>query len=258
MQILSAEIGHHSPPAPFSANQLVSHTMEGTSLTNTNSISYWNASAFNNDQWSEITASAVSNSSAAIFACVRLSTSGQSTFYRFGWDNAALGSSGQILIGRDVNGTFSNIFIIPAITLNVGDTITAVVVGSNLLFYINDNLTYQFTDSMIASGAAGAETVPNTSLSSAAISAWSGGGFVAAPAPPNPFPPSSVYSVPDCRNYSIFPNTSVNVNGTLTYTVPSVDSRKAGAPVDSRITKPTASGTYPQNSRTPGTFGPGE
>ena len=75
-----------------------------------------------------------------------------------------------------------------------------------------------------------------------------------------------VYSVPDCRisycglvpTTNLYPNGSVNVNGTLTYTVetsnnpaiPPVDSRKAGAPV--------ASGTYPQNSRTPGTFGPGE
>jgi hypothetical protein len=42
------------------------------------------------------------------------------------------------------------------------------------------------------------------------------------------------YSVPDCRNFGNFPNHSANVQGTLTYTVPSVDSRAAGAPVDSR------------------------
>lgn len=66
------------------------------------------------------------------------------------------------------------------------------------------------------------------------------------------------YSVPDCRVVKPSSATSRNVNGTLTYdvqtssnsAVPSTDSRKAGAPV--------ASGTYPQNSRTPGTFGPGE
>jgi hypothetical protein len=67
--------------------------------------------------------------------------------------------------------------------------------------------------------------------------------------------PGSHYSVPDCR---LKPNTAVNVNGTETYTVqtsdnaaiPPVDSRKAGAPV--------VSGTYPQNSRAPGTYGSGE
>jgi hypothetical protein len=66
---------------------------------------------------------------------------------------------------------------------------------------------------------------------------------------------STPYSVPDCRTV---PNDAVEVNGTETYTVPPTESRKAGAPVDSRTTTPTASGTYPQNSRTPGTFGPGE
>lgn len=86
------------------------------------------------------------------------------------------------------------------------------------------------------------------------------------------YPPigANVYSQPDCRNYGNFPNLSVNVNGTLTYTKPSVfslqywfgttfsrtqplpvDSRAAGAPVASNV-------AYPQNSRTPGTFGPGE
>jgi hypothetical protein len=69
---------------------------------------------------------------------------------------------------------------------------------------------------------------------------------------------STVYSQPDSRNYATFPNSSRSVNGTLIYdvqtssnpAVPGTDSRTAGAPV--------ASGTYPQNSRTPGTFGPGE
>ncbi len=56
----------------------------------------------------------------------------------------------------------------------------------------------------------------------------------------------------------VTPNASRTVNQTKIYdvqtslnpSVPGTDSRTAGAPV--------ASGTYPQNSRTPGTFGPGE
>jgi hypothetical protein len=67
-----------------------------------------------------------------------------------------------------------------------------------------------------------------------------------------------VYSQPDCRNFGHFPNASRVIQGTVTYdvqtssnaAVPGTDSRTAGAPV--------ASGTYPQNSRTPGTYGPGE
>lgn len=66
------------------------------------------------------------------------------------------------------------------------------------------------------------------------------------------------YSLPDCRNFGSFPNASRTINGTKIYdvqtssnsAVPGTDSRKAGAPVDSS--------TQPQNSRTPGTFGPGE
>lgn len=56
-------------------------------------------------------------------------------------------------------------------------------------------------------------------------------------------------SVVDSRNYGNFPNTSISVNGTLTYTVQQFESRAAGAPVDSRVSKPVACGTYPQNSR---------
>jgi hypothetical protein len=70
---------------------------------------------------------------------------------------------------------------------------------------------------------------------------------------------SGAYSQPDCRNFGNFPNNSVNINGTLTYTVQKFESRAAGAPTDSRAAgAPVASGTYPQNSRTPGIFGPDE
>jgi hypothetical protein len=239
----------------FGPNALVSNTMEAASLATVNAASYWNASSFNNDQWSKITISQIGNSSASVFATLRNSTVGAQTLYRFGPSGAALGSSCSFNFQKDVAGSFTNILSIPLVTFNVGDTITAVAVGTNLYVYLNDNLFYVISDASLTSGPVGAETAPNSTLSSAAISAWSGGNLQAAPPPP---PVSLAYSVPDCRLYGNFPNHSVNVNGTLTYTVPSVDSRKAGAPVDSRTTTPTASGTYPQNSRTPGIFGPGE
>jgi hypothetical protein len=76
------------------------------------------------------------------------------------------------------------------------------------------------------------------------------------------------YSVPDARSYGNFPNTAVNVNGTLTYTGQSSSlrwwfntlfQRVFGTPADSRSSGITvASGSYPQNSRAPGVFGPGE
>lgn len=69
------------------------------------------------------------------------------------------------------------------------------------------------------------------------------------------------YSVPDCRKAPSGPNADRDVQGTLTYdvqtssnvSVPGTDSRTAGAPVDSRVAP-----NVPQNSRKPGTFGPGE
>jgi hypothetical protein len=76
-----------------------------------------------------------------------------------------------------------------------------------------------------------------------------------------PAPPSNAYSVPDCRLSPFGPNASRSVQGTLIYdkqtssnsTIPGVDSRVQGAPVDCRI-----SPNIPQNSRAPGTYGPGE
>jgi hypothetical protein len=65
------------------------------------------------------------------------------------------------------------------------------------------------------------------------------GGFVVA------FKAVSVYSQPDCRAVtSITPNSSRTVQNTVIYDVPKVDSR--------------VTSIIPQNSRTPGTFGPGE
>jgi len=70
---------------------------------------------------------------------------------------------------------------------------------------------------------------------------------------------NDAYSVPDCRNYGDFPNKPVDVRGTQTYVQP-VDSRAAGALVDSRTAgRPVdCRVNVPVNSRTPGTYGPGE
>lgn len=70
---------------------------------------------------------------------------------------------------------------------------------------------------------------------------------------------NSYYSVPDCRVTKPNSATGHTVENTIFYdqqtssnsAVPSVDSRTAGAPVDSRV-------NIPSNSRAPGTFGPNE
>ena len=65
--------------------------------------------------------------------------------------------------------------------------------------------------------------------------------------------PIMAYSFPDTRDYATFPNDSVDIQGTLHYTVPAdlshaapVDSRTAGAPSDCRLNPPNV----PLNSRT--------
>jgi hypothetical protein len=88
---------------------------------------------------------------------------------------------------------------------------------------------------------------------------WQGwvAAFISSLVPIPPPPVTTVYSIPDCRITKPNSATSRTVNGTLiddvqissNHVIPPVDSRTAGAP--------KASGTYPQNSRTPGTFGPG-
>jgi hypothetical protein len=73
---------------------------------------------------------------------------------------------------------------------------------------------------------------------------------------------SSAYSVPDSRNYGTFPNLNRNVQGTLTYDVPSVFSlrwwfdtlfnRTKPLPLDTRTVVPADSrnsGIIPQNTR---------
>lgn len=143
-------------------------------------------------------------------------------------------------------------------TFSSAQTVTITSASGGTIYYTTDGSTPTHSSSSISSG--GTITVGTTSTVKAIASATN---FVDSTTASASFTitiaPTGAYSVPDCRDYGNFPNDSVNVNGTLTYTVPSVDSRKAGAPVDSRAAgAPVACGTYPQNSRTPGTFGPGE
>jgi|SRR5579859_4533185 len=74
-------------------------------------------------------------------------------------------------------------------------------------------------------------------------------------------PTLSAYSQPDCRtSTATTPNLPRNVQGTLVYDVPKVDSRTAGLVVDCRTAGLVIDSRVAliQNSRTPGTIGPGE
>ena len=170
--------------------------------------------------------------------------------------NVAISDNGDNTFFLDVASGFNidkayDIFISPAISFSPGDVFTFGVYGSTLFLYQNSTLLLNNVDPLNKhiSGFVGIDLTPVTALTDVTAINFEAGSVTIT---------GAVYSQPDCRNYATFPNSARSVNATLTYdvqtssdsSVPGVDSRAAGAPV--------ASGTYPQNSRTPGTFGPGE
>lgn len=153
-----------------------------------------------------------------------------------------------------------------------GDKFTVAVVGNYasgniyvsrngvLILTVPLSTSPTYIDAAVTLGRAGLQlsqtvssdnTSPPTNTVDISITRWAAGSVNLVDVPSN-------YSVPDCRAIAPAPNASRNVNGTLIYdaqissnpAVPSKDSRAAGVPV--------ASGTYPQNSRAPGVYGPGE
>ena len=223
------------------------------------SIAYWNALTWGNDQWAQITIEASATINTGVGATCRQSASANTLYYFF--FAGPVGSTVTWQLAKIVAGVGTVIATGSGLPLSVGDTILGVINGTGLYIYWNNILIYGTTDSSIASGNAGLYiqgTTSGTSLTSA--QAWSGGTFQAAPPINPPIPPVSVYSQPDCRIFGNFPNASRNVQGTLTYDVqtssnpaiPSTDSR-VSKPVDSRI-----AAIIPENSRTPGIFGPGQ
>jgi hypothetical protein len=233
----------------FNAAQLASHLAEG-GVVGGNGDSYYNGVVWPTDQWSQIT---VKNCAANSYVglTLRANQNGVPTEWRVYW-NGTVGSSGSWNFQQLVNGAFHTQGPFNGLpSVNVGDVLTVSLIDQQVCVYQNGNLILLYNDTfnlITVPGAAGFMLAPITAFSDAAFSAWSGGSVLSSNFP---------YSVPDCRNYGSFPNKFRIVNNTFTYDVPNTDSRATGAPVNSS-TAPIASGTYPQNSRTPGTFGPGQ
>lgn len=168
-------------------------------------------------------------------------------------------ASGKTIIGslsialKASSAASTPVFSPPAGTYSSTQSVTISTSSSGASIYYTTDGSTPTTESTLYVGAI---TVSATTTIKAIAS---GGGFTDSSVGSATYTIQSSYSVPDCRNYGQFPNNSTNVNGTLVYTVQKFESRTAGAPVDSRTAgAPVASGTYPQNSRTPGTIGPGE
>jgi hypothetical protein len=179
----------------------------GTTASNTyrsavlgdNADSYWGALTWNDDQWFRITVGACSSSSyvGGILRSGFNPLYTAQTAYRLYW-NGSTGSGGTWTIQKFLNGSSSSLATGSA-TLNTGDTLTGVVIGTGIMLYWNDLLLGVVSDSGMASGAPGILVIPEGSLSNASITAWSAGNFVASsptpPPPPPPPPPSSAKPV---------------------------------------------------------------
>lgn len=140
---------------------------------------YWKPSTntFNNDQSSQITLTSVG---AGTFGgpVVRHQTNGTSSGY-FGFVNAG---TSQAFIYRSDSGTFTQLNLVPSVTVNIGDTIALNATGSTLTLSVNGVTKVTTTDATYTSGQPGI-AVNNTSvdnfLAGPIASSGGGGGDVA-------------------------------------------------------------------------------
>lgn len=164
--------------ASYAPAQIVSNTLEGT-VAGSNSDSYWNALNWADNQWSKVTVGACS---AVSFVGIVLRASlnnATDSAYRLYWTGST-GSSGTLTLQKAVSGSYTTLKT-ATITLNVGDTLLGVAIGSTLMFFWNDLLIFVVTDTALTSGAPGFLISPTTSTSNAQLTAWSGGNFMNPP-----------------------------------------------------------------------------
>lgn len=151
--------------------------------------------------------------------------------------------------------------LIGTFAVNIGDTIGVSAIGSTITAYVNRVAVLSGIDTQWISGTSFIEMVDATSVNNTKIASFACGRASL----------SNAYSVPDARNFGTFPNSFRTVQGTQIFDVPSSYSLRCWfdtafnptqpLPIDSRVAGVTDSrvaSIIPQNSRTPGTYGPGE
>lgn len=199
------------------------------------------------DQYAQLTLGSLSTNS-FFSMLIRAASNLGATNGRFAFK--LTGGTGAWLLSEVISGSATTVAS-GTTSYQGGDVFTLIAQGTAISVYRNAVLLTAYTDlnpgTDVFQGLtvnAGTEGAVGTFL---AYAAGTGNPFT----PPTPL----YYSQPDCR---LVPNTGVTVHGTIQYTgqtssnpaVPGTDSRGAGAPIPS--------GTYPQNNRAPGTFGPNE
>jgi hypothetical protein len=168
-------------------SQILSDVVEPASLANPNGTSYYNAISWPNDQWATITAVALANNSAVLGSGVRENTSGSPNLYLVKWNPSSgqLGQSGVWTMVKRNAGTATTLATGTGMVVSASDTITCVVIGTNIYLYWNGYLVAAATDSALTSGAAGLVNAVVTALSDSQLNGWSGGSFQAAPPIPS-------------------------------------------------------------------------
>jgi hypothetical protein len=154
--------------AIFGTAKLVSNNAEAASLTNADMV--WTGATWPADHWSEVTAAATNAS--YIGACVRVNI-GAFTSYRLYWQGT-LGGSGTLTIQKWNAGT-ATVLVTTSATVNVGDKIRAVALGSWLFLLLNGIQQLAVKDTSFATGSAGLIITPVTAITDTRLSGWSGG-----------------------------------------------------------------------------------
>ena len=176
-------------PGPLSASwttqtgagapQIVSGPFVQAASLGTAAIAVYTGSSFSNDQYSEVTIQALTNSSQFAFPIVRAAT-GAKTFYQCAFNGATGTRQTTATITKFVSGSSSALtggLGTASFTPHVGDVMRLSAVGNVLSLYQNGFLILQSQDydSAISSGSPGIAIQAATSLANAEISLWGGG-----------------------------------------------------------------------------------
>lgn len=223
--------------------QIVNNVCESTT-TGTGASQYTGIS-WPNDQWAEIKITALAAFS--VISLIIRCDSGLNNFIELDLQSASFGG---VQLTNNVSGVQTVLGTFPA--ASVGEVYRVAALGKTWYLFKNGvQIGTGSIGSVPSTGFVLLTVHPSATQSDTTADNFAGGSVSQ----------SLPYSVPDCRVAPAGPNASRTVQGTVIYDVqtssnhaiPPTDSRAAGALVDSRV-----SPNIPQNSRTPGTFGPGE
>lgn len=147
--------------------QIASNLVEAT--TTGRNGAFWNANAFNADQYSEIT---IAGTAGAIAPTVRCSTAGGENGYE-AYFSGTFGSAGTMFFQRSVAGAVTNVSNVAA-TISVGDVVRIQAVGTTITIYKNGVIILTAQDTNLTSGSPGIFTQSNP-ITNAQASLWAGG-----------------------------------------------------------------------------------